>query len=43
MNAPFKGLAELGISMVELCSLYMGREMVNGMAGVPFGSALTTV
>jgi predicted DNA-binding transcriptional regulator YafY len=43
MNAPFKGLSDLGISMVELCSLYMGREMVNGMAGAPFGSALTTV
>lgn len=43
MNAPFRGLADLGISMVELCSLYMGRAMVDGMAGAPFGTALTSV
>ena len=43
MSAPFKGLADLNISMVELCSLYMGREMVNGMAGAPFGAALASM
>ena len=40
MNAPFKGLSDLGVSMVELSSLYMGRTMVDGMAGAPFGAAL---
>jgi predicted DNA-binding transcriptional regulator YafY len=40
MNAPFKGLADLNISMLELASLYMGRAMVDGMAGAPFGAAL---
>lgn len=42
-NAPFRGLSELGISMVELCALYMGRAMVSGMAGAPFGNALGAV
>ena len=42
-GAPFRGLSELGISTVELCSLYMGRAMVEGMAGAPFGSALAAV
>jgi proteasome accessory factor B len=42
-GAPFKALADLGISTVELCSLYMGRAMVEGMAGAPFGAALTAV
>ena len=42
-NAPFRGISELGVSMVELCSLYMGRAMVEGMAGAPFGSALAAV
>ena len=40
-DPPFRGLADLGISVVELCSLYMGRAMVDGMAGAPFGPALT--
>jgi predicted DNA-binding transcriptional regulator YafY len=40
---PFKGLADLGVSMVELCSLYMAREMVGGMAGGPFGTALGSI
>lgn len=44
LNAvPFKGLSDLGISFVELCSLYMGRQMVSGMAGAPFGKALAAV
>lgn len=43
LSAPFKGLADLGISMVELASLYMGRAMVQGMAGAPFGAALGAV
>jgi predicted DNA-binding transcriptional regulator YafY len=43
MNAPFKGLADLGVSMVELASLYMGRAMVDGMAGAPFGAALAAM
>lgn len=42
-SAPFKGLSDLGVSMVELCSLYMGRAMVDGMAGAPFGAALGAV
>jgi predicted DNA-binding transcriptional regulator YafY len=41
--APFRGLTELGISLVELCSLYMGRAMVTSMAGAPFGNALAAV
>ena len=40
---PFRGLKELGVSLVELCSLYMGRAMVEGMAGAPFSSALTAI
>jgi predicted DNA-binding transcriptional regulator YafY len=43
MNAPFKGLADLGVSMVELSSLYMGRAMVDAMAGAPFAAALATM
>ena len=43
MAAPFKGLTDLGVSMVELASLYMGRAMVDGMAGAPFGTALATI
>lgn len=42
-NAPFRGLSELGVSMVELCSLYMGRAMVEGAAGAPFGTAIAAV
>lgn len=40
MGPPFKGLAELGVSTLEMCSLYMGRAMVDGLAGAPFGQAL---
>jgi predicted DNA-binding transcriptional regulator YafY len=43
LNAPFKGLSDLGVSMVELSSLYMGRAMVEGMAGAPFGAALAAL
>lgn len=43
VNTPFKGLADLGLSTLELCSLYMARSMVTGMAGAPFGTALTAV
>lgn len=39
-SAPFRGLADLGVSMVELCSLYLSRSMVEGMAGAPFAPAL---
>ncbi|HXG88038.1 MAG TPA: transcriptional regulator [Vicinamibacterales bacterium] len=42
-GVPFKGLADLGISFVELCSLFMGRAMVSSMAGAPFGSALAAM
>ena len=42
-GTPFRGLKDLGVSLVELCSLYMGRAMVEGMAGAPFGSALTAI
>jgi predicted DNA-binding transcriptional regulator YafY len=43
LNAPFKGLADLGVSMVELSSLYMGRAMVGSMTGTPFGPALAAL
>lgn len=43
LNAPFKGVADLGVSMVELASLYMGRAMVDSLAGEPFGAALATM
>ena len=43
VNAPFKGLAELGLSTMDVCALYMARSMVNGMAGAPFGNALTAM
>jgi predicted DNA-binding transcriptional regulator YafY len=43
LAAPFKGLAELGVSMVELSSLYMGRVMVAGLTGTPFGPALAAL
>ena len=42
-DPPFRGLADLGISVVELCSLYMARAMVDGMAGAPFGPALAGI
>jgi predicted DNA-binding transcriptional regulator YafY len=41
--SPFRGLAELGLSMMDLCALYMARTMVDGMAGAPFGGALAAV
>lgn len=41
--APFKALADLGISLLELCSLYMGRAMVAGLAGAPFAGALAAM
>jgi predicted DNA-binding transcriptional regulator YafY len=42
-DPPFRGLGEIGISVVELASLYMGRAMVEGMAGAPFGAALAGI
>ena len=41
--APFRALSELGLSMMDLCALYMARAMVDGMAGAPFGGALAIV
>ena len=43
VNAPFKGLAELGLSTLDVCGLYMSRSMVTGMAGAPFSNALTAI
>jgi predicted DNA-binding transcriptional regulator YafY len=40
---PFRGLADLGVSTMELCSLYVSRAMVEGMAGTPFGPALKSI
>jgi len=40
---PFRGLSDLGVSVVELCSLYLARAMVAGMAGAPFGAALAAL
>lgn len=37
---PFRALGDLGVSTVELCTLYMGRAMVGAMAGTPFAPAL---
>jgi hypothetical protein len=34
LTARFKVLADLGVSMVELSSLDMGRALVDGMAGI---------
>jgi predicted DNA-binding transcriptional regulator YafY len=42
-GTPFRGLADLGVSTLELCSLYLSRAMVEGMAGTPFGPALKTI
>jgi proteasome accessory factor B len=39
-GAPFRGLSDLGVSMMELCSLYLSRAMVDSMAGGPFGAML---
>ncbi len=43
LTAPFHGLADLGVSMMELCSLYLSRAMVDGLAGAPFGPALKAI
>lgn len=43
INRPFKGLDDLGVSTMELCALYMGRAMVGGLAGAPFGPALASL
>lgn len=40
---PFRGLAELGLSMMDLCALYLARAMVTSMAGAPFDKALIAV
>ena len=42
-GSPFRGLADLGVSTLELCSLYLSRAMVEGMAGAPFGPALKSI
>jgi predicted DNA-binding transcriptional regulator YafY len=40
---PFRGLADLGLSMMDVCAIYLARAMVNSMAVEPFGKALTAV
>lgn len=40
---PFRGLPELGLSMMDLCALYLARAMVTSMAGAPFDKALIAV
>lgn len=40
---PFRGLADLGLSMMELCSLYLGRSLVSTLTGDPFASALAAL
>ena len=33
---PFRGLEEMGLSVVELCALYFSRAMLASLAGAPF-------
>ena len=40
---PFRGLSELGLSMMDLCALYLARAMVASMAGAPFEKAMIAV
>ena len=35
-SKPFRGLEELGLSVVELCALYFSRAMLASLAGAPF-------
>lgn len=40
MGTPFKGLGDTGLTLIELCSLYMSRALVDNMTGLPFAAAL---
>jgi proteasome accessory factor B len=40
---PFRGLADLGLSMMELCSLYLGRSLVSTLTGDPFAAGLAAL
>lgn len=33
---PFRGLEEMGLSMMELCALYFSRALLSSLAGAPF-------
>jgi proteasome accessory factor B len=43
IEPPFRGLSEMGLSMMDLCSLYLARAMVSSVAGAPFGKALAGI
>ncbi|HNV03546.1 MAG TPA: transcriptional regulator [Vicinamibacterales bacterium] len=39
-QSPFKHLTQLGLSLSELCALYLSRRLVESLVGVPFQTAL---
>lgn len=43
VGAPFKGLRETGLTLLELCTVYMSRAFVEALAGSPFPVALGEV
>lgn len=42
-GTPFKGLGDTGLTLIELCSLYMSRALVDRMTGLPFAAAVGDV
>jgi len=39
-QSPFKHLTQLGLSLSELCALYLSRRLVESLTGVPFQASL---
>ena len=43
MKLPLKALNDAGLSIAEVCSLYMGRELLLTLTGTPFESGVNTL
>ena len=43
MKLPLKALTDAGMSVAEVCSLYMGREMLLTLTGTPFESGVNSL
>ena len=43
VGTPFKGLGDTGLTLPELCAVYMSRALLDGMEGTPFAAGLGEV
>lgn len=43
MKLPLKALTDAGMSVTEVCSLYMGRELLLALTGTPFESGVNSL